>query len=261
MTAEAVPTSTAEAYIKSFKDKFSNHASDYASYRPEYPESLAEFLSEQVPTKSIAVDVACGSGQLTKSLGAYFDEVYGFDASAEQIDKAMAQSNITYAVAQAESLPLADNSVDIITIAQALHWFDIDSFWQEANRIGKNNSIIAAICYNLCKVSDELNPLITEFYESLKPYWAAERSLVETAYSTINFPFEELPSPPFFIRQNWNCSQFLSYISTWSAVKESEKNNETHFLDFKKTLQSLWDFAEYKEIIFPVSMRLGRITN
>ncbi len=254
----AVLTSTAEAYIKAFKDKFSNHSDDYASYRPTYPDSLAEFLASQASGTQMAVDVACGSGQLTKSLGRVFQQVYGFDASAEQIQQTTADANITYAVSQAESLPLTDNSVDIITVAQALHWFDIDAFWAEAKRIGKQGSLVAAICYQLCQV-EGLNPIIKDFYESLRSYWAAERSLIDSAYSTIPFPFDEVKTPNLTMEHNWTGSQFLSYIGTWSAVKAAAKNNDDSFTEFKNALQSAWDSAECKRVTFPLCLRVGRI--
>lgn len=242
-----------------FKDKFSHHASDYANYRPEYPKSLAHYLSSQTQNHDIAVDIACGSGQLTKSLSGYFAKIYGFDASPQQISQIKSQDDIIYAVAQAESLPLADNSVDLITIAQALHWFDIDAFWQEATRIGKQNSIVAAICYSLCEVSDEVDEVILPFYESLREYWAAERALIESAYSTLSFPFVELQADSFTMRHHWTGYEFLSYISTWSAVKLSQESGNVPMDSLKKSLQSVWDFAECKEVIFLLHLRLGRI--
>ena len=215
-------------------------------------------MASSASQNAIAIDVACGSGQLTKSLGKVFESVYGFDASAEQIAQTIPAENITYAVAQAESLPLTDNSVDVIVIAQALHWFDIDAFWAEAKRIGKSGSLVAAICYKLCQV-EGLNPLITDFYESLRGYWAAERSLIDSAYATIPFPFDEVKVPTFTMQHNWTGTQFLSYIGTWSAVKAATQNNDASFSGFKNALQSRWDFAEYKSVNFPLCLRVGRI--
>ncbi len=215
-------------------------------------------MASQASETQVAVDVACGSGQFTKSLSFHFQQTYGFDASAEQIQQATAEENITYAVAQAESLPVEDNSADVITIAQALHWFDINAFWGEAKRIGKQGGIVAAICYSLCQV-EGLNPIIKDFYESLRSYWAAERSLIDTAYSSIPFPFEQIKTPAFTMQHNWTGSQFLSYIGTWSAVKAAQKNNDNSFADFKKALQSRWDFAQCKSVKFPIHIRLGRI--
>ena len=154
-----------------FKDLFSTNSKEYASSRPKYPRSLFEFLVGLVRHRNLAWDCATGNGQAAVVLSEYFEEVIASDASKEQIENAESRKNIRYEVFPAERTNVADSSVDLITIAQALHWFDLDDFYKEAKRVlrkdgnegdcggGGGCGVIAAWAYGLHSVSMEIDKI------------------------------------------------------------------------------------------------------
>lgn len=121
----------------SFRDHFSQLAHDYARYRPQYPADLFEYLASLAPARRLAWDCGAGNGQAALQLAQYFDRVYATDASPEQIDHAYQHEKIEYRVEQAERASLASGSVDLVTVAVAVHWFDLDVFYQEVRRVLK----------------------------------------------------------------------------------------------------------------------------
>ena len=191
-----------------FKDLFSNHSKDYVRSRPNYPRSLFDFLAGLVQRRNLAWDCATGNDQAAIILSEYFDEVIASDASKEQIGNALRKTNIRYAVFPAEGTNLADGSIDLITVAQTLHWFDINDFYNEATRVLRKNDsgnanasgVIAAWAYGLHSISGEIDNVIHSLYEDiLGPYWSEERKIIEDKYQSLAFPFEEIEAPVFKI--------------------------------------------------------------
>ncbi|MGH2415895.1 MAG: class I SAM-dependent methyltransferase, partial [Microcystaceae cyanobacterium] len=218
-----------------FKDYFSQTASDYARYRPHYPKPLFAYLSELAPDRKIAWDCATGNGQVAYELAAYFKQVYASDASEQQIQHARQHERIQYLIAIAESTPLADQSLDLITVAQAFHWFNPEAFYQEVQRVLKPNGIIALWCYGFCQIpdaSDSLNNALQQFYDTIDPFWSPERLLVTSQYQTISFPFPEITPPPFAMTQDWTADQLIGYLTTWSSVQTYRKLHGDAHLSF-----------------------------
>ncbi|HEX6226203.1 MAG TPA: class I SAM-dependent methyltransferase, partial [Chryseolinea sp.] len=122
------------------KDLFSSHSKIYAAFRPTYPKALYEFIFQHVGGKNSAWDCATGNGQVAKYLSYYFDKVYATDISQQQLDQAAREENIFYSKTPAERTGFPDDQFDLITVAQALHWFDRDSFYSEALRVAKPNA-------------------------------------------------------------------------------------------------------------------------
>lgn len=194
-----------------FKDYFSQTATDYARYRPLYPQSLFAYLSELAPDRKTAWDCATGNGQVAYELTDYFDHVYASDASAEQIHHARPRDRLQYFVAIAESIPIPDQSLSLITVAQAFHWFNADAFYQEVRRVLKPQGIIALWCYGFFKIpkaSPSLNQALQTFYDTIDPFWSPERHIVNSQYPTIDFPFPELAVPHFAMSPPWTAEQF-----------------------------------------------------
>ncbi len=234
----------------------------YARFRPEYPPQLAAFLASIAPDKRMAVDVGCGNGQLTKLLVPHFDAVVGVDPSADQIANTIPNEHITYQCAPAEQLPLADGSASLITAAQAAHWFDLPSFYQEVRRIAMPGSVLALISYGVLNFEPSLNDRFQRFYwDEIGPYWPPERKLVDTGYATIDFPFQELVAPPFEIQLDWQLSEFLGYLFTWSAVRNAkEVGHQEVVFDFANDISSAWgDENIRRTIVWPINMRIGRL--
>jgi SAM-dependent methyltransferase len=234
----------------------------YARFRPEYPSKLAAFLASIAPDNRMAVDVGCGTGQLTRLLAAHFSAVVGLDPSADQIANGVSGERITYQCAPAEQLPLADGCAGLVTAAQAAHWFELPDFYREARRIAAPGGVLALISYGVLNLEPALDERFQRFYrDEIGPYWPAARKLVDTGYATIDFPFEELAAPPMEIRVGWQLPQFLGYCSTWSAVRNArEAGREEVLLDFADDIASAWgDENTRRTVAWPVNMRVGRL--
>lgn len=245
----------------SFKDRFSGHASDYSRYRPTYPRALFVYLSELAPTKRRAWDCGTGNGQAALGLAEFFGEIIATDASAQQIESATRHQRVTYAVAPDVRSGLADHSIDLVTIAQALHWFDHPAFFAEAQRVLTANGIIAAWCYDLLRVSPKLDPLIDHFYwTTVGPYWDSERKLLESGYRTIDFPFAELSPPAFVMEADWSLGELLGYLRTWSAVKKFQAaRGFDPVSELAEAVAPEWGEPEQKRTVrWPLQMRVGR---
>ncbi|MFJ4457289.1 class I SAM-dependent methyltransferase [Pseudomonas sp. NPDC089392] len=234
----------------------------YARFRPEYPPALAAYLASLAPSRAVAVDVGCGTGQLTRHLAAHFSSVSGFDPSADQIRHAQPLENISYRCAAAEDLPLLSRSADLITAAQAAHWFDLPRFYAEARRVASPGAILALISYGVLSLEGELNERFARFYwQEIGPYWPAERKLVDSGYATLDFPFSEISAQPIAIKLDWSLAEFLGYISTWSAVRcAREAGQEAVLQRFAVDLAGLWGDVDTRHTVtWPINMRVGRI--
>ncbi|OWP48475.1 class I SAM-dependent methyltransferase [Pseudomonas nitroreducens] len=232
----------------------------YARFRPEYPAELAAYLASMAPDQALAVDVGCGSGQLTRQLAEHFTAVVGFDPSADQIAHAAPQENVNYACAPAEELPLPGRSASLITAAQAAHWFDLPRFYDEVRRIAEPNAILALISYGVLHLDGALGERFEQFYwQEIGPYWPAERKLVDSGYATLDFPFAEFAGPPIAIRLEWSLEEFLGYVSTWSALRSAREAGQEHLLQtFATDMAERWgDPAVRHRVCWPITMRIG----
>lgn len=245
----------------SFKDHFSAHADEYARRRPGYPPELFEWLASVAPANDLAWDCGTGNGQAAVGLAAYFNHVIATDPSADQLRNAFHHPHVEYRLAPAESSGLDSVSLDLVTVAQAIHWFDLDLFYREVHRTLKPGGVLAAWAYALCRVTPEIDSAIDTFYwETVGPYWPSERKLVDEGYRTIAFPFEEIEPPQFNIELDWTLEDMLGYLRTWSPVR---RYIEAHGIDPADLLQpelaSAWGSTdEVRQVTFPIFMRIGR---
>lgn len=242
------------------KDYFSTQSKTYATFRPTYPKALYDFIFQHVKVKSTAWDCATGNGQVASYLSEYFDEVYATDISQQQIDYAEKKKNIFYSINPAEKTSFQENQFDLISVAQALHWFNLEKFYTEAVRVGKPNSILAVWGYGMLYIAPDIDKLIMEFYnETVGPYWDEARRLVEQEYKTISFPFKQIQTPHFLIEVEWTLSQLSGYFSSWSATQRyiNEKGHDP-VLPFIKRVERYWNEPTLK-VTFPVFTRIGII--
>jgi SAM-dependent methyltransferase len=203
-----------------FKDHFSGHAAVYRHARPDYPPALYDFLLAQVPASTCAWDAGCGNGQASIALADRFDQVIASDPSAEQIANAERRPNIDYRVEPAEHSTLAPASVDLVTVAQALHWFDLGSFHKEVRRVLKPGGVVAFWSYADCRVDTQVDAQKDRLYLDLTgPYWPPERALVESGYASLPFPFERIATPSIELCMHWDVEHFLAYLRSWSATQ------------------------------------------
>lgn len=245
-----------------FKDHFSTRSAEYAAYRPTYPRALVDYLADLCARTDAALDVGCGTGQLSVLLAERFGHVVAADASAQQIEKAERRERVEYKVAPAERSGLPDASVDLVTAAQAAHWFDLPAFYAEASRVGRPGAVLALVTYGVVQADPEIDPVIQHFYwDIVGPYWPPERRHVENGYRSLEFPFEELTPPPLAIEVQWRFSDFVGYTDTWSAVRGAEKAlGRGPIESFERDLMNAWgDPERHRTIRFPLSLRVGRM--
>jgi ubiquinone/menaquinone biosynthesis C-methylase UbiE len=244
-----------------FKNHFSDNSKKYSKYRPGYPGALFEFLSSVTPGHDLAWDCATGTGQAALELVKYFNKVIASDASEQQIKNTIQHEKISYNVAPAHKTTIAAESVDLITVAQALHWFEFNRFYGEAKRVLKRNGIIAAWTYNLVSVSLEIDSVIKHFYINIVgEFWPPERKFVENGYESIPFPFHRLGSPSFSMTAKWTNKQLIHYIGTWSAVRNYKKSKGRDPVEWiEKELTKLWDnHSLIMEVYWPLSIVIGK---
>lgn len=242
------------------KDNFSKQSDLYSRFRPGYPQQLFDFLIPLVPDKNTAWDCGTGNGQVAVKLSGYFNKVYATDLSPVQINNAVLKKNIFYSVENAEETLFDDNKFDLITIAQAIHWFDFEKFYQEAERTLKPGGIIAVTGYDIFRINEEINFLVDHFYkETTGPYWDKERRHIDDHYTNIPFPFNEIKSPDFSMNYNWGFEQVVGYLNTWSAVQHYiRKHNENPVEKFAEQLKKVWGNRLKRKVSFPVFIRTGR---
>ena len=203
-----------------FKDHFSARAGIYAQYRPHYPHELFDWLATLVSNHEAVWDCAAGSGQASVSLAEIFDRVIATDASEKQIAMAVPQERIEYRVAPADKSGLDDQSVDMVTVAQAIHWFDHESFYREVRRVLRPNGAIVVWAYGDPVVDDSVLDRIVYKYNrgTIEKYWKPERDLILQGLQTIPFPFDEIAAPFLEMTQDWTLEQLAGYMRTWSAT-------------------------------------------
>ena len=212
---------------KSFKDHFSAISKSYNHFRPGYPDSMFSYLASVSPTLEKAWDCATGNGQSARMLKNHFIHVIATDASEDQILHAPQCDNILYKRATAEDCGLTESSIDLITVAQAIHWFKLSDFFNEADRVLKNEGILAVWTYNLLRINKKIDCIIDFFYyQILKGCWPKERLLVEADYKDIQFPFSGIQSPAFSMSAQWSLEHLIGYLRTWSGTNFFIKNND-----------------------------------
>lgn len=243
------------------QDHFSQVAGSYATFRPHYPETLFEWLASMTPRHELAWDAGTGNGQAAVALARYFTRVLATDMSAEQVANAEPHPKVDYRVAVAEASGAADGSVDLVTVAQALHWFDIPAFMAESDRVLAPTGAVAAWTYGIvrCDQPDVDRELHDFYYDEIGPWWPANRKLVESGYRDIAFPFTRLTPPDFDMKVSWNLSELTGYIGTWSSVSRyrAAKGDDPIPRLYQRLATSWGNPLERREIRWPLSVLAG----
>lgn len=239
------------------KDYFSEKSENYAQFRPGYPAELFLFFKNSLSNRQTAWDCGTGNGQVAGELANFFRQVYATDISLSQLANAVQKPNIHYTKQAAEKTIFPDAHFDLVTVGQAAHWFNFSSFYSEVNRVLKKDGKIAIFGYGLFKSSAPTNELIDKFYNSIiGPFWDKERKYLEEEYKTIPFPFQEISTPGFYIKQRWAIERLMGYLNTWSAVKKYEREKGENPVDLIR--EDLYKtFGEIGEVTFPVFLRFG----
>ena len=241
---------------------FSTVAREYANFRPGYPPELFAWLARESPRREAVWDCGCGSGQASTALAEHFARVFATDVAPEQIGAARPHARVEYSVAPAEHSGLPPASVDLVTVAQALHWFDVPAFYAEARRVARPGALLAVWNYPRPRLVDaKLDGLFLEFYGGVVgSYWPPERRHIEANYTTLPFPFQELPHPEFGLTLEWSLEQVLGYVSSWSATARYRKaNGEDPVPRLRATLEPAWPASGIAAIRMPIGLRAARL--
>lgn len=247
-----------------FKDHFSAHADLYAQARPHYPAALFDWIAAEAPARGMCWDAGCGNGQASTALAQRFERVIATDPSEKQIGNAEARANIEYRVERAERTTLRDRSADAVTVAQALHWFDLPAFVAEVRRVAQPGALFAAWCYANCGVTPAVDGVIAHLYDDiLGAYWSPERRLVDAGYASLDIPFAPVAAPAFEMRVDWNARQLLDYLTSWSAAQKYFKaTSHDAVAAIADGLIAAWgDPEQARPVRWTLAVRAGRVTS
>lgn len=243
---------------------FGARAQAYASFRPRYPTELFAWLAERSPTRQRALDIACGNGQASRPLLSQFEQVLACDASVEQLRAAPQLLEIDCFAAEAEAIPLRSASLDLIVVAQALHWFATPAFFQEVRRLLRPGGLFCAWCYSLLRIEPAVDILIEQFYrKTLEGYWPQGRASVDAGYRDLQPPFPRLPVPPFAIETEWSFEHLTGYLRTWSAVQLWEQaQGRDPIMELSPALAQAWgDITKPRIVRWPLHFLAGHPTD
>ena len=243
------------------QDHFSSVAAGYAAWRPGYPPALFQAIADLAPGHALAWDCGTGSGQAAVGLAAHFATVLATDMSAAQLAHATPHPRITYRQSPESASGLADGSADVVTAAQAMHWFDVEAFYAEARRVLRPRGVLAVWCYGNPAITPAIDPILQRLISvTLGAYWPPERGHIEAGYRTLPFPFPALAvSAPAEISRRLTLQAFCGYVATWSALRACLASGaEDPMEGFRRELSERWPPGEPLEVRWPLSVVAGR---
>lgn len=248
--------------MKKVKDKFSDRSEFYKKFRPTYPQNLYDEILKVTSGRIACWDCGTGNGQVAVQLSNYFKTVYATDISENQISRAEKRNNIVYKIERSEKTSFRESHFDLITVAQAIHWFDLNAFYKEAKRVIINGGIICIWGYGLPRVDKTINELLDHFYwDVIGSYWNSERKHVDNEYKSIRFDFDEINiKKQFEIITKWTITEFEGYLNSWSSVHNYMfKNNINPVNLIMDKVLHKWDKDSKKEFRFPIFLKLGKV--
>lgn len=245
-----------------FKDHFSDRSDRYAKYRPGYPAELFQYLGSVVTSHDVAWDCATGNGQAAVALASYFASVIATDASETQIEAALTHERVSYRTASAEASGLSDNSINLLTVGQALHWFDTDRFFAEAQRVLRPDGVLAIWCYELSNVNARCDAIVRVLYDDIVgDFWPPERAIIEQRYETVAIPGIELETPQSQMSLDWRVDDMLGFLRTWSACRRYEARHGTDpVLQIAAELSRAWGSGE-RQVTWPLTLKASRLNS
>jgi SAM-dependent methyltransferase len=242
-----------------FESHFSDCAAQYAAYRPRYPLDLIEHVARAAPSTRLAWDCGTGNGQAAHSLAGFFDRVVATDPSAEQLAAAASHERVRYERAAERCASLGDATVDLVTVAQALHWIDLDVFYAEVRRVLAPRGVLAVWTYLRPRITPVIDAVIDWFHDDrVGAYWPAERKHVDTGYRSLPFPYPELPPQNWAIAIEMPREAFVGYVSTWSSVQRALRTGDNALPAFEDRITQAWGNDASRTVTWPIVLRMGR---
>ncbi len=259
-----------------FRDHFSGHAADYARWRPGYPDELFAWLGTLTRSR-LAWDCATGNGQAAVGLAPRFERVVATDASLDQLASGVLRpgeprsgvsrptsppARVSYHCAEATRSGLRTRSVDLVTVAQALHWFDLEPFHAEVRRVVRPGGVIAAWTYDLLRVDERVDAVLSRFHDGVvADYWPPQRRHVDGRYAELELDFEPIEPPSLPMLRQWTLPQLLAYVGTWSAVRRFESSRGYDPIpELAAAVEPVWGPAERRrEVHWHLTVLAGRV--
>lgn len=246
------------------RSHFTARAGAYRSARPTYPEALYRYLGEVAPGRGRVWDCGTGSGQAALGLAEVFDEVIATDLAQEQLAQAPAHPRVRYEQAPCGEAPLEDASADLVTVATAAHWFDLDAFYAEVRRVLRPRGVIAVWGYGAHALGSEPLEEATRRYarEIIGPYWRSENlDHIDSRYASLPFPFDEFEAPEFAATAKVDLERYLSYLGSWSASQiYLEQRGEDPLDAIRAEMAEAWGAPDTaREMTWGLFMRIGRV--
>jgi SAM-dependent methyltransferase len=244
----------------SFVDLFSDSADRYAAARPRYPDTLIDFIARSSPSLDVAWDCGTGNGQAAVDLARYFKTVHATDPSQAQIDQAIPCQGVVYSVQPAEKVSFADHSIDAITVAQALHWFDLERFFSEARRVLKTGGFFCAWGYSWSHVEPAIDAVMqASILEPVRKYWANQNAALWEGYKNVHLPLKAVDAPSFSIRTEWTLLEYMAYVHTWSATRRAIQAEGPGFFEAAcKRMEQAWGGQDrVREVKMPLAVIAG----
>lgn len=245
-----------------FEDHYSGHAGAYVRHRPRYPDELFAWLASVSPGRALAWDAGTGSGQVAVALANEFDRVVANDASSEQLAHAIPHQRVEYRHEPAGHSSLDPASADLVTAGAAAHWFELDDFYREVRRVGRKGAVVALFSYGPRDFADAIGPAGRRFHEEiLAGYWPERIQYVHERYATLPFPFDEIAAPAFSMRAEWDLTELLAFLETWSASQRYFRERGTRATDeIAPELARMWgDPANRHLLRCPLFVRAGYV--
>lgn len=245
-----------------FEDHFSGHADAYVQHRPRYPQALFTWLASEIRGRALAWDAGTGNGQVALALAELVERVIATDASADQLAHAATHARVEYRNEPAERVSLLSASVDLITAGAAAHWFDLNAFHGEVERVAKRGGVIALFSYGPRDIAGAMGPAVRRFHEEvLHDYWPERIQYVHDRYTTIPFPFEPIAAPELEMSAELNLAEMLAFLETWSAAQRYFEERGARATDeIAAELAEEWgDPAQKREVRYPLFIRAGRV--
>ena len=206
-----------------------------------FTQELYEYLSEVCQERLLAWDCATGSGQAAIDLSGHFDRVIATDISDSLLSLAPDVDNVVFRCAPAEDSGIEPGSVDLVVVAQAIHWFEHAGFWKEVSRVLKPNGVLAFWGYVWPVVDDGIDSVLDEFRKKIASCWPERSQYLQECYGDIEAPFERIKAPDFQIEENWTASDYLAHLASWSATRYYREAFGEDPLDaIQREVEGLW---------------------
>lgn len=243
-----------------FAHLFSGHATTYAAYRPTYPKALYDWLTQLAPGRDQAWDVGTGNGQVAVALAERFARVTVTDPSVAQLGAATAHPRVTYREATYDS-GLRDGAAQLVTVGQALHWFDLDAFFSELRRVLAPGGVFAAFAYVHSSVTPVVDAVTRQYHDvTCAKHWAPEHHLIRAGYRSMSLPIVEVEAPPLEIRAPMSVEQYLGFHRSWSATQRLlAAGGEAAVLAYERAVVAAWGDAPTRDVVWPMFVRAGTL--